>query len=376
MVGIPGDAGAWLKQNYDKLLVVLALVALLGSAVYLLLKISGETADIEAGAWEIRGSKSPAKAVDLSGFESNLVFLAEPFVGSTPTTNVLMVSEIRVVCVNPEQRHKGPIPYEAEICPICNYKQPPVPGPDWDRDGGGCPDRWELRYGFNVKDPRDDLADVDRDGFTNVEEYRGKTDPRNPNSKPPPAIKLRIVKVNFEKFRYLFEGLIETDEGLRFQINEESSGGGIDRSYFKTIGEPVEDYILSRYDEDAVDDEGNVVPTLILTNATHVLPLPKGEKVDTDRYKANLVSLINGQRWNDVSKESELEVQGYTYIVIDIKPKEVLIRDANSNIEVRIKQGTKRESQELRRKLNRRRPDRTAGASRRQPGGGGLQAPP
>jgi len=39
------------------------------------------------------------------------------------------------------------------------------------------PDEWEKKYGFNPNDPEDADLDADRDGFTNLAEHRGGTDP-------------------------------------------------------------------------------------------------------------------------------------------------------------------------------------------------------
>ena len=46
-----------------------------------------------------------------------------------------------------------------------------------DSDGDILPDRWEVQYGFNPLNPADSNQDDDTDGYTNVEEFGGKSDP-------------------------------------------------------------------------------------------------------------------------------------------------------------------------------------------------------
>lgn len=46
-----------------------------------------------------------------------------------------------------------------------------------DSDQDGMPDAWELRFGFNPKDPADGNADANGNGYSNVEEYLNGTNP-------------------------------------------------------------------------------------------------------------------------------------------------------------------------------------------------------
>jgi hypothetical protein len=42
---------------------------------------------------------------------------------------------------------------------------------DWDTDHDGMPDAWEKSHGLNPKDPADGNADLNGDGYTNLEKY-------------------------------------------------------------------------------------------------------------------------------------------------------------------------------------------------------------
>ena len=50
--------------------------------------------------------------------------------------------------------------------------------PPSDSDHDGMPDEWEVKHGFNPRDPADGKLDANGDGYTNLEEYLNGTDPR------------------------------------------------------------------------------------------------------------------------------------------------------------------------------------------------------
>jgi hypothetical protein len=55
---------------------------------------------------------------------------------------------------------------------------------DLDTDQDGMPDGWEFFYGLDPYDPSDASTDLDGDGFTNLEEFEGGSDPTDFNSIP------------------------------------------------------------------------------------------------------------------------------------------------------------------------------------------------
>ncbi len=58
---------------------------------------------------------------------------------------------------------------------------------DPDADGDGMPDAFEIANGFERLNPADASQDADGDGFTNLEEFKGRSDPNDPNSVPKPV---------------------------------------------------------------------------------------------------------------------------------------------------------------------------------------------
>jgi deoxycytidine triphosphate deaminase len=95
----------------------------------------------------------------------------------------------------------------------------------------GIENQWILKYGLDYTDPSLGEKDPDNDGFSNLEESKEQTNPRDESSKPSVLTKLRLTDVKVEKLRVRFEGL--TDGTLdRVSINtvradnpNEKSGG-------------------------------------------------------------------------------------------------------------------------------------------------------
>jgi len=53
-----------------------------------------------------------------------------------------------------------------------------------DKDGDGMPDAWEEDHGLNPLDPNDANLDLDRDGYSNLDEYEARTSPEDKEDHP------------------------------------------------------------------------------------------------------------------------------------------------------------------------------------------------
>lgn len=317
MSAAPAEKGTWIKQNYDKLLLVLALFVLLASSVYLLLKIRVERNEIDEGSWQNPSRPKPALPIDLSAYASNSIALNNPYVGEPVTTNLLMVSELRVTCVNLECMK--PIAFRALVCPFCTEAQPPHD--DFDLDKDNMDDRWEREKGLNPRDPNDGTLDPDQDNFSNMEEFASGTDPFDPTDTPPPGAKLRLGKSQLRPFDLLFIDVTGEAGSERFKLKTRKG----DRSFIRTLTEDVIGNVLTSY-----EPEGAEGKTLVLTKPDGTeIALTMGKVVESKDWEALLVSLLNNQQYV-VQKESSVRVGGFDYKVVDITQRKVVIEDENS----------------------------------------------
>jgi hypothetical protein len=76
---------------------------------------------------------------------------------------------------------------------------------------------WKLKYGLSPEDPDVAQRDEDQDGFTNLEEYEKKSDPKDPASSPSKWVKVKIASVDSSKMSVSFSGKSAGRYTLRFK---------------------------------------------------------------------------------------------------------------------------------------------------------------
>ena len=181
------------KAHWDWLVAVLGLAAV--AAVLLLPMLVSPGDDAES---DVQAQLSSAKPAHDGVEPADRQLLKQAFqkVRNPPSLSEVdakkpnfLSSERRIFCRaeeggDPKKACGRPIPAEATECPFCHTKQPELVKIEVDTDRDGMPNEWELQYGFNPNDAKDAALDADSDGFTNLEEYEAKTDPRDPKSHP------------------------------------------------------------------------------------------------------------------------------------------------------------------------------------------------
>ena len=313
------DIRSWLSGHYDQLLLTLALAALLGSVVFLLLRISGETQDLKEGTWGLQpAGAAQVEPLNLAEQEALAAEIGQPFQAGQEG-NLLLDSERRVTCVNPECAR--PIRWEADPCPHCQYNQPPVDPGKKDDDGDGLTNEEEKKHGLDPNDPNDLYYDPDGDGFNNITEINAGTDHNDATSYPEPKHLLRLVKAKWQPFKMTFEAVsLLPGDKYEFQINMRTSS----RTYFVGLGEQVEGYVVESYDENV--PEG---PTITLVKGGEKVKLVRGKVTVDKTWKAALMYLQE-LRPIGVRSGSTFQILQNNYKVIDIKPDQVIILDTIS----------------------------------------------
>lgn len=312
----------FLQVNYDKVVMVVVLVALLVSTLLLILQLNQGSSAMAITQQDLVARNPRAVApVDVTPLQQIAEKINTPYQISSAQRRML-VGELRVSSI-PDGL---PIPFDAAVCPFTGAKQPVVD--ELDTDGDGMPDAWERRYGLNPFDPSDAAQDLDGDGFTNLEEYLAGTDPTDPADFPPPSAKLRLVQTRVTPFKLRFLNISRiTDTDVRFQLNLRT----LERTYFPRMNEEVEGYTVIGYNEQG--QEGR--PELLLQQGDKTVRLVQGRVIDDKAYSAILVFLVDGKRYR-VNVGDSITLLDRDYKVIDIREDRVVIRDEEAGRDVDI----------------------------------------
>jgi len=179
------------KEHYDWL-VALAGLAALGAAVAFLLMSYGKSP--EGGAAEytaiVSGKRAQGEGIaknDMAEFSAIIRGVKTPMAlqDLDPKKGSFLASGRRVICTSPSGKACGkPIPPGLEKCPFCSAEQPKEVKVSIDTDKDGIPNEVEVAWGLDPNNAADANGDIDGDGFTNIEEYLAKTDPKDKNSHP------------------------------------------------------------------------------------------------------------------------------------------------------------------------------------------------
>jgi hypothetical protein len=319
----------WIRNHYEKAILLVALVALLGSCLLLLQRLQADKESIAFSLTRIGWKGSPVALKDTVPFDAILASARASASADLTVSPRTTVSEMRVACV----KCGRPIPYDAIECPFCLAAQPPIVDiRTLDTDGDGIPDKDELAWGLNPQGKEDARGDLDNDGFTNLEEYRAnpKTDPKDPNSSPDPVVKLRVATIRAIPFYLRFVTTSTLGDGsVRYQLNLQS----LERTYFAKLDDIVLGYQVAQYDPQG---KGGETLTMVRQSDKRPVVLVKGRPVTEQELAILFVSLLDRtrlpvQRLNDV-----FALRGVEYKVVDILRESVIIQNVKTGEKVTV----------------------------------------
>ena len=312
----------WIRDHYDKVLLLIALVALLFSSAMLVQQIQSDRENIAFSLQRVSWKGSPEALRDTLPFDAILSQAREAAAASLNVAPRTTVSELRVACV----KCGRPIPYVATECPFCLAVQPEIVDIDTlDTDEDGLPDKVELAWGLDPQDPSDAIQDLDSDGFSNYEEYRAKTSPKDETSLPDPVVKLRVAVIRPVPFYLRFVSTSTFGDGtIRFQLNIQTR----ERTFFAKIGDIIQGYKVESYDPEGKG--GKPTLTMIRKSDKRSVVLIKGQPVTEEELSILFVSLLDRsklpiQRLKDVFILRDVE-----YKVVDIRRESVIIQNVKT----------------------------------------------
>ena len=217
----------FLAAHWDWLVALGGFAAVAAAGAFLVPSL-GQSPEDGAAEYEselngIKPAHEGVAAADLSVLDHAYATAKKPpmLASVDPKAANFLGSEGRVFCQKGDPELKGtacgkPIPAMSELCPHCGMKQKVVKV-EADTDHDGLPNDWEKKYGLNPNDASDATKDADGDGFTNLEEYQAKTDPKDKLSHPDYLDFLSVAgSVQDTKLDFYFKDAMKLPSGYRF----------------------------------------------------------------------------------------------------------------------------------------------------------------
>ena len=190
------------------------------------------------------------------------------------------------------------------------------------------PNDWFEKYGLHIEDADVLDQDPDQDGFTNLDEWQGGTDPIDKNSHPDYLTKLHLVTATEEPFPYVFS----SRAGNKFGINSIDLN---EPTQFLKVGEIVRgtDFKIVNFTEKSARNQygtNNDVSELLLEHEqTHVqVTLVKGKVATSPQSVATFVYTWGGRREFEVRKDQEFSLkpkEEIKYKLVDVQPDKAVI---------------------------------------------------
>jgi hypothetical protein len=306
----------WIKKNYDKLLLALfGLFALVVGALQLMGGSEDETANKKITEKSELGpdkSEETKKALaDLSANVGKAVW--SPLKTSEHRTAHLFTASPVVQKAGIDQ----PVALLDDAAPEMRE---------------GVPNWWLYENGLKLE--RDDILSFDTDGdkFSNKEEWEGKSNPRDPDSRPAFWAKLRLIEILEDKYEIRNRGIEGTPDKPEIQLSRLQPLGPNGKVFGKLdyhVGDVAFDddkrfKIVKVEDREIVDATGqkSIVKHVVLTDSKNpagaALAIPVRQTLNLPTFRAKVKGLLSEKE--SIAKEGEdLTLPDFPGIKVQVK---------------------------------------------------------
>ena len=340
-----GAGKGFLAAHYEWLALVVGLVALALGAAYYASVLGADpdeaAADAVARIDQMKPKETGVVPLDMSGFQATTSLVRKPVLLAEidGRSESFLASERRILC-KCGKAISGDVK-QTPACPYCGERQQEEKKVVLDADGDGLPDEWERKYGLNPSDPADANADPDRDDFTNIEEFRAKTDPKDPKDHPDYLDSLKIeLPLKETSMPFVFRKANKIPAGWRcefFDPARKDDYGRKGATLTAVVGEEIADtgFVLKDYvaktAREAIKGGDGLTRTVDASEAvverkgdgkkiTLAVQRGKNVKLAAVDVQATLVYGRGAGKRFEVVQGSEIVLSGEKYKVVTIKP--------------------------------------------------------
>lgn len=309
----------WIKKNFEKFTLLLLSIALLGVSVLLFL--------------------------NARGFFAMFDVLKQPVThnNNVPPLDTKELDEDRNELLKPASwtGHEGSLFVSRRYVVVSGTLVDPLEGDTGTPIHAPVPNSWFVKYHLeDIMLDSDALTeDPDGDGFTNLDEFNGGTDPLDKNSHPPYTTKLRLEKFINVPFRLVVKARPDADS---FQIDTLDLH---QPSQILHIGEMIQGtkFKLVKFEEKHTKDENDIdhdVSELTVQNVQtqEQVVLIMEKQVDSPDSYALFKYLWDNSEFG-VKKGQEFSLKpepDIKYKLIDINQTEALIQNLKTNEQIKI----------------------------------------
>jgi hypothetical protein len=336
----------WIKKNYDKLL--LALFGLFALVVGGLLSAEafGGSEDQKTKPVTEKSELGPDKSDEAKKALADLTANAGKAVWSALPLKAHRTAQL--FTASPQVQKAGtdtPVALLDEATPELRE---------------GIPNWWLYENGLDLT--RDDVAtsDFDGDKFTNLEEFVGKSNPRDPDSRPPFWAKLVLVDIPEDKYDIRNKGIEGTPEKPEIQLSRlvplkvnGTPAGKLDYHVGDVAFEDDKRFTILGIKEIEKDVGGQkqMVKHVILKDSKTGKEIAVGvrETVSLPTYKVTIKSTLSGKE--DTKKEGEdlllPDFPGVKATVVKIIPTDANDPKSEGAVEIKFSEPGKGEGKAL-----------------------------